>query len=410
VQLNSGVTSSCYRSSQSKIDIDNFMDFHNTPLKLQHRTMMLNGEWPGQEDAWGCHYCKEIENAGGVSDRNWHLSIPNMYPSELDVNPTAINVKPVVVELFLNNTCQLSCLYCAPKLSSKIDAENKKFNRDVLDGVQFGRLSPIQDHNFKSLLPAFRTWFQTEFHNLRRLNILGGEPFFQKEFDVILDYIDQNPNPDCELNIVSNLMVPTKILEQYIERIKNLLIKRKLKSLQLLASIDAWGPQEEYVRWGLDLVHWEKNFRYLLSKPWIKLAFNQVFSPLTIKTAPELMHKLREFRQIRHVGLYSGTISPAPSYFFPWIFGPGVFEKDFEDIIQAMPIDIDEDKVIRDYIQGIGKRIANSQRDLQEIKKMLLYLNEKDRRRETNWRNLFPWLVEFEIMCESVKVESSGVV
>jgi hypothetical protein len=393
----------------SKIDAENFMDFHNTPLKLKHRTMMLNGEWPGQEDEWGCHYCKEIEKVDGISDRKWHLTVPDMYPPELDQDPTAIVVKPVVVELFLNNTCQMSCLYCNGKLSSSIEMENKKFNNSVLEGVQFKRLMPSQDHDFKNLLPAFRAWFEKDFRLLRRLNILGGEPFLQKEFDVILDYIDDNPNPDCELNIVSNLMVPKQVLERYVLRLKKMLINRKLKSLQLLASIDAWGPQEEYVRQGLNLEIWEENFRYLLAEPWIKLAFNQVFCPLTIKTAPELMHKLREFRQIRHVGLYSGTISPTPSYFFPWIFGAGVFEQDFKNIIEAMPIDIDEDIVIRDYIAGIGKRIANSQIDLQEVKKMLLYMNEKDRRRGTDWRPLFPWLVEFETMCQSVKVESNVV-
>jgi len=405
VQLNQGLTSSCYRSSMSKLDPDNFMDFHNTPLKQQHRKMMLNGEWPGQEDKWGCHYCKEIEATGGVSDRLWHLTIPDMYPTELDQDPTAVTLKPVVVELFLNNTCQLSCVYCTPALSSSIDAENKKFQRHTIDDIKFERLMPTQDHHYKNLLAAFRTWFEKDFHTLRRLNILGGEPFLQKEFDVILDYIDQNPNPNCELNIVTNLMIPKKMLEQYILRIKALLADRKLKNIQILASIDAWGPQEEYVRWGLDLIHWEENFRYLLSHHWIKLALNQVFSPLTIKTAPELMHKLKEFRQIRHVDLYSGTISPGPSYFFPKIFGPGVFEQDFERILEAMPIDNDEDVTIKNYIEGIGKSISHSQRDLQEIKKMLLFLNEKDRRRGTDWKTLFPWLIEFETMCESVKVD-----
>lgn len=409
IQLNQGFTSSCYRSSMSKIDADNFMDFHNTPLKLEHRKMMLEGKWPGQDVVWGCHYCKEIEEAGGVSDRMWHLTIPNMYPPELDQDPTALVVKPVVVELFLNNTCQMKCLYCTPKLSSSINAENQKFKSSVINGVKFASLDTEHEHQYKSLLAAFRTWFQKDFQSVRRLNILGGEPFFQKELDTILDYIDQYPNFNCELNIVSNLMISADLLDKYIVRIKNLLVQRKLKNFQLLASIDAWGPQEEYVRTGLDLVHWEKNFRYLLSQPWIRLALNQVFSPLTIKTMPELMHKLREFRQIRHVDLYTGTISPEPSYFIPKIFGPGVFEEDFAKIIAAMPIDTDEDKVIRNYIEGIGKGISNSQRDLQEIKKMLIFLDEKDRRRGTDWRPLFPWLMEFEEMCKTVKVESHVV-
>ena len=409
IQLNHGQTSSCYRSSMSEITEENFSDFHNTPLKLKHRQEMLEGKWPGDDDLWGCHYCRSIEEAGGVSDRMWHLTIDNMYPSELDQNSTAIRVNPVVVEVWLNNACQLSCLYCTASASSSIDAENKKFQNSTLEGFEFERLRPLQTQTYKDLLPAFKKWFDQDFKNIRRLNVLGGEPFFQKEFDILLDSIDKNPNPNCELNVISNLMVPKKILVKYVEIIKKLLVNRKIKNFHLLASLDAWGPQQEYVRRGLDLAHWEDNFRYLLAQPWIKLGLNQVFSPLTIKTVPEFMNKLQEFRKIRHVELYSGTVSPGPSYLIPKIFGPGVFEEDFKKICDLMPIDTEQDLVIKGYIEGIGKGIANTQRDLQEIKKMLIYLDEKDRRRGTDWRPLFPWLIEFEEQCKTVELITNVV-
>jgi len=399
ILLTAGVTRSCYRATESTLTAENFHNFHNTPEKIEARKIMLNGEWPGNETGATCHYCKDIEAAGGVSDRLWHLSIPDMYPTELDQDPTLLEVKPVVVEVFLNNTCQLGCLYCSPKLSSTINNENRRFNQQTVQDIKFDSFEVLTENPYEDLLPAFQQWFEKEFRYLRRLNILGGEPFFQKEFDKILDYVDQYPNADCELNIVSNLMISPELLEKYITKIKNLLAKRKLKNLQILASIDCWGPQQEYVRYGLDLVHWEKNFQYLLNQKWIKLALNQVFSPLTIKTAPELMHKLKEWRQVRHVGLYSGTISPSPLYFIPKYFGPGVFEEDFQKIVSAMPIDNDEDRVICNYIEGVGKGIANHKRDWQEIKKMLIFLNEKDRRRNTNWRELFPWLTEIEKQC-----------
>jgi hypothetical protein len=115
----------------SEVTEENFSDFHNTPLKLKHRQEMLEGKWPGDDDLWGCHYCKSIEEAGGVSDRMWHLTIDNMYPLELDQDPTAIRVNPVVVEVWLNNTCQMGCLYCTASASSSIDAENKKFQNPI---------------------------------------------------------------------------------------------------------------------------------------------------------------------------------------------------------------------------------------------------------------------------------------
>jgi hypothetical protein len=45
---------------------------------------------------------------------------------------------------------------------------------------------------------------------------------------------------------------------------------------------------------------------------------------------------------------------------------------------------------------GIANNIIASDIDPQEISKLLTYLDEKDRRRNTNWEVLFPWLTEYK--------------
>lgn len=391
--LNSGGTASCHRTAISVVNEENFSDFHNTPLKLADRQNMLDGKWP--EDS--CTYCREIEEAGGISDRERQLSIPDMYPAELEINPTATKISPTILEVYFNNACNLGCLYCdtAGALSSTIATENKQYGDFKKEGVE---LVSIDDH-FKDLVPHFWEWFPAGFPKIKRMHILGGEPFYQKELDKLLDMIEQYPNPNCELNIITNLMVPKKRIEDFLLKTKKLLIKRKLKRIDITCSIDCWGPEQEYVRWGINLKQWEENFNLLIENKWIYLTINQTISVLTIKTMPELMSKLTEWRKNRKIGQWFSGVTPGPSYLKGEIFGNKEFVIDEETILSMMPQDTSEDKDAYKYMQGIFKQILAPTQNINEIRNLIIFLNEKDRRRKTNWRQTFPWLIKYEDLC-----------
>jgi len=385
--LNTGTTRSCCRTGESELTAENFNDFHNTPLKLRDRASMLAGEWPKES----CGYCRDIELAGGDSDRTRHLTIPSLVPAELDQDPTATVVNPTIVEVYFNNTCNLGCVYCSAQLSSTIEAEDRKFGTFSSHGVE---ILPTENH-FRDLVPHFWSWFATGFGSLKRLHILGGEPLYQKEFDRLLDMIEQYPNPDCELNIVTNLMVTTERLQSYIDRFKNLLVARKLRRVDITCSIDCWGPEQEYVRSGLDLEQWTQNFELLVNTRWIYLNINQTISPLTIKTMPEFLTKFNQWRTNRKIGHWFSGVYPDPSYMKAEIFGDLEFADDMEKVLQLMPQVTDEDQVAYGYMKGIFNQILASKPDYNEIAKLIVYLDEKDRRRGTNWTKLFPWLERY---------------
>jgi organic radical activating enzyme len=389
--LNTGVTRSCHRTAESVLTGENFLNFHNTPLKIADRINMLDGKWPESS----CGYCRKIEEVGGTSDRMRHLSIPNLTPIELENDPTATTVHPTILEVYFNNACNLGCLYCGSQLSSNIETENRKFGNFKKFGVEI----IANENHFQELVPYFWKWFKHGFPRIKRLHILGGEPFYQKEFDKVLDMIDQYPNPDCELNIVTNLMVPKKRIEEFIDRFKKLLAARKLKRVDITCSIDCWGPQQEYVRYGLNLSQWEENFKLLLTNKWIYLNINQTVSALTIKTMPELLIKLADWRNDRHIGHWFGGVTPGPSYLKGEIFGDTEFTEDVDTILSLMPQDNEENKMAYKYMQGIFSQILNSKQNFDEIRNLIVYLNEKDRRRNTDWRKLFPWLIKYETLC-----------
>ena len=382
--LNSGSTASCHRASFSDLSLENFNNFHNTEVKVAARELMLKGQWPGN----GCEYCQGIEQAGGSSDRMLQNSIPGLFSDQ----PGTV-VDPAILEVYFNNTCNLACLYCRPDLSSLIDQENNKFGVFDHGGV---RLEPLNQKHVQELEPAFWAWAADNFHQLERFHFLGGEPFYQKQFDKFLDFVDQHPAPNCEFNIVTNLMVPTATLKNKLDTIKLMMSQRKLKRFDITVSIDCWGPQQEYVRYGLDLNTWLENFTLLLNQKWIKLNINQTISALTIKTMPELIGRLNEWRTVRPIGHYFSVTEPGPSYLRPNILGPYVFDKDFDLVLNLMPNNTQDEQRARQYMSGIANEINSSSINFEEVAKLFVFLNEKDRRRGTNWQDLFPWLTQFK--------------
>lgn len=384
--LNSGQTASCHRASFSELTADNFDNFHNTNIKLQARQTMLEGQWPNG----GCEYCAGVEQAGGYSDRQLQNSIPGLFPKNLD----SVQVDPAMLEVYFNNTCNLACLYCNPGLSSSIDQEYNKFGPFNQAGVD---LVPLDQKHIKDIEPKFWSWMEQNFYKLERFHFLGGEPLYQRQFDLLLDFVDQNPNPGCEFNIVTNLMVSTDLLKSKIERVKTLVARRKLKRFDITVSIDCWGAEQEYVRYGLQLDTWLENFLFLLEQNWIKLNINQTISALTIKTMPELLKRLQEWRKIRPVGHYFSVTEPGPSYLRPNIFGAGVFDKDFDCVLNLMPDTNNDEQRARQYMSGIANEIKTNTFNRAEVDNLFIFLNEKDRRRQTNWRNTFPWLAEYVV-------------
>lgn len=389
VYLYSGETASCHRTGHSRITPDTFDTFHNTEKKQAERQRMLEGQWP--EDT-SCNYCRKIEQSGGSSDRIRQLAIPNQSPPELESDPTAVIVQPTVLEIFFNNQCNLSCVYCSPELSSKINAEYTKYGRFEKNGVilQSQKIDPV----YPAMLEKFWDWMNRYSSGLVRFTVAGGEGFYQPELETCLEYFETSTHSNLEFCIITNLTLPLAKLEKYIQRFKALIDQGRLKRIDLTCSIDCLGAEQEYTRYGVNVDSWIINFERLLEEPWITLHINQTISVLTIKTMPGLIEKIRTWKSQREIGHFFSLIEPGPSYLIPTILGNKVFEKDFEQILELMPRNTNEDLLSLQYMQGIVKYYSQSGPDQDELLKLKTFLDENDRRRGTSWTKTFPWLVK----------------
>jgi hypothetical protein len=348
---------------------------------------MLQGEWPEH----GCEYCRNIEQAGGQSDRITNLDFPGInYPKELDTDSQAVKVTPRILEVYFDNTCNLKCLYCGPYFSSLWDAENKKHGR-----FQQGQLvidnSFQKSKNIETNKQRLFEWLKDNAKHLDCFNILGGEPLYQQDLDDCLQLFEQYPSPNTKLQIFTNLNSSLERVQMVVGKIQRLIDQGKLREFEITASLDCWGPQQEYVRFPLSLESWQRNFKYLLTQSWINIIINSTITPLTVKTLPDLLERINVWNQQRTVYHYQNSVNH-PSYFFIDIFGD-IFVQDFERALALKPEQTPEQIQSKNYLAGIAQQSAHCGPNVPEITKLFDFLNEMDRRRNTNWTQIFPWLV-----------------
>jgi organic radical activating enzyme len=393
--LTEGMTASCHRCKLLPLDKENFDNFHNLPHKIKEREIMLQGKWPTEENGGSghCNYCKSVEDSGGTSDRMVQAQIPNLSPDELFHDETATEVTPKILEVFMNDTCNLKCTYCTTSSSSQWRNEAQKYKElKFLDG------SPINSYTYRQNHPDHRYFFEKTLdwitrngNKLRRLHLLGGETFYQKELQEMLDVLKKLSNKHLELNIVSNLFVKEAVYKNYLEQIKQLCKEKRIGRFDLTASIDGWGEEQEYARFPLKMKTWQKLFEYTVNEKWIYLNINQTITSLTMKKQYQLIEVINEYRKIRPINQHQSFVINR-WWLHPDVFGFDFWKNDIEKMLTVMP----EDSIIalraKEYMKGILYSIAKIPPDKNKIKTLHYFLDQLDQRRNTNWKKTFPHL------------------
>jgi hypothetical protein len=301
----------------------------------------------------------------------------------------------------------MACVYCGPYFSSKWEDENRKFKSNFENSSAFKmQTSPDNPHYTQMVNDLWRYLDEgNRYQILRRFHILGGEPFLLKELDATIDFWDSHGNIDLVISIISNLNVPHKRFKQYMKRFERLILERKIWKIQITASLDAWGIEQEYTRYGLDLSLWEKNFEFLVDQPWVTPSINSALSGLTIKQMPTLIEKINYWNSKRGPLIQNDdnvfgelihySINTTSMKDDLYIFGPDIFRDDLAKVIELMPSVSDTDISTRKQMESIAITLNASIKDDNKIQDLKQYLTLLDHRRNTNWQNTFPWLVDF---------------
>lgn len=240
LHLPQGRTHSCYHPPTHPIPLSelkaNPNALHNTKFKMLERKQMLEGERPS-----GCQYCWNVEDApnppkeGRLSDRHYRSSewwAKDAW-DEVVNNPWDHDIKPRYVEVNFNQACNLKCSYCSPHLSTAWEDDVKKHGsfkfssgaeHNNIDSLNKSGLMPLEvARKDNPYVDAFWKWFPDIYSNLKVFRMTGGEPLMDKNTFKVLDYVKENPNPELELSLTSNMAPPNQALfDKFMDKVKAL--------------------------------------------------------------------------------------------------------------------------------------------------------------------------------------------
>jgi len=431
VHLATGQTHSCHHPAPHHIPLKEIAvdvtALHNTNYKKQQREMMLAGQRPAE-----CGYCWRVEDSdpnGEVFSDRVMKSMDSWALPHLESITTPDKVNPSYLEVSFSNTCNFKCSYCTPEASSRWLEEVKQYGPyptsigfNSLDWLKSQNKYPILEREVNPYVDAFWTWWPNLYPDLEVLRITGGEPLLTKNTFKVLDYVLENPRPDLELNINSNLCVPDELINKFVDVMRRIQDANAVKSFKLYTSCEAKGARAEYIRNGLNYNQWLDNcHRVLRDIPRAKLTVMSTYNALSVTSYKEFLEDMLAIRceysneQERHpmsvdipylhwpnhqsINILSNEFLPMVadqvSYMYrnqqithwPPLCGMGYY--DYE--INRM------ERVYRVLADHLNKNIDVST----NRKDFAIFVDEHDRRRGTNFLDTFPEMEEFYRLCKN---------
>jgi hypothetical protein len=422
IHLGTGHTHSCHHPNTHVIPIEeikvNPSALHNTQFKKNKRREMLEGQRPSE-----CQYCWNVEDSvksdNVFSDRVTKSSEIWAQPHFNEVIDAGYekNISPSYMEISFSYACNFKCSYCSPEISSKWMEEIQQYgpypthlSYNGLDHFKQMQKMPIAEREENPYVDAFWQWWPEIYPTLHTFRITGGEPLMTKHTFKVLDYIIENPNPNLELGINSNLGVPKKLIDDFIDKVKIILDKKLVKSVKLYTSCEAYGTKAEYIRFGLNYKEWYANCQRLLSElPELEFSVMSTYNALSVTSYDlflnDWLNLKKDFR----------TRQRNVSFDAPYLRNPewltiGILPKEYITMAESSYQFVKNNKPwFQDYEIARMERIYElfqSQIDkpmpyLNTWRKdFFLFVNEHDRRRGTNFLETFPEMSNFYHFCK----------
>lgn len=300
LHLGIGKVHSCHHPTAHTIPLDEIAKSPSALFNTQHlkrvRSEMLNGQRPPE-----CGYCWRIEDNNELSDRffksleSWAIEKHDIIQS-CDPNSDFF---PSYLEVDFSNVCNFKCVYCGPEFSSKWVEEIKQNGPiKVLDETKYiqwvqgwqknlDELS-YKNNEFNPYVDAFWKWWPEAYKHLKVYRITGGEPLLSKETFRSMEYLINNPNPDLEFSINTNMGAPDKLWDKFVEQVEILANGEYVKNFTVFTSVDAWAERAEYLRPGLNFELFKKRYEQLLQIGTVRVTTMVTYNVLSISSIQDL--------------------------------------------------------------------------------------------------------------------------
>jgi organic radical activating enzyme len=439
ILLQNGQTHSCHHPIPHKIPLkelsENPTALHNTHFKKVQRKTMLKGGRPPE-----CDYCWNVEdsNPDSFSDRHLKSGEGWAFPEfdKIKNSNWREDVNPPYVEVSFSNKCNMHCMYCDVKSSSRWQHEIKtqghyptsgEFNN--VNWLKSQNMMPISYGDNNPYIKAFMEWWPDLYRDLHTFRITGGEPLLHEETFMILDYIIEHheENPDMELSINSNCSVPDEVFDRFIEKVKIITDNGMVWNFSLFTSIEAADKQAEYIRDGLNAEKfWINVDKFLTECEKPSLTIMATYNILSIPSYHKVIQKVFELKQKHYNGkrfrdsaiLLDTAYLRHPEFQQARIITTNWIDKIKKDY--QLMVDLSDEKYI--HIKGHGHTgfydfeieklrrlidwIESPIKDVAWLIKMrqdlAIMLNEYDKRRDKKFIEVFPEMADFYNACNKI--------
>lgn len=433
IHLNLGRTHSCHLPHHHTIPLKeikkNPSALHNTTYKKDVRKMMLKGQRPSE-----CQTCWDIEDLPEkrYSDRHFRGQDQWVKPFYEQVTSQKWNkdINPSYLEVSFSSACNFKCSYCGPTYSTAWIQEVEEKGTYKLADHEYQSLAYLRKEGLMPIttevnpyVEAFWKWWPTLKKQLLNFRITGGEPLLSADTFKVLTMIDEDPLPQLELSVNSNLGIPEKQFDKFMVLAKSIVENKKVRHFIVHTSLDTYGTHAEYIRNGLDFKKFEHFVeRYLTELPHSDISFTCTFNALSVSGFIQYLEWIISLRK-RYSGQGRNIYMDIPHLKYPLLQSCAVLTSDYTDkikkIVEFMESREDQRfgikgaeilkmKRILDWVESKKPQNEQQEKDL-ELNQVnfYLYFTEHDRRRGTDFLKTFPEMKEFYDHCKNLAERAS---
>jgi organic radical activating enzyme len=221
IDLVSNTTVNCHAAKPHAIDFawlsKNPGNLFNTDTNVAERQMMLNN----QRNASCEENCWPLEDKGAISPRLWQQGPTKTH--------TKIHTQPEVIELKLNDNCNLSCSYCCKEYSStwrrdlatngdySVNIRDERYQLTSRDKIMMkvSQREVKDTKQFQQLIAEIKSFAS----GLKEIIITGGEPLLDNQLFDVLDAVSNNA---VTINIFTGMGVEPQRFQKALNKIKNI--------------------------------------------------------------------------------------------------------------------------------------------------------------------------------------------
>lgn len=253
-------------------------EWWNSEYLHKLRKQFLNGEKPNE-----CYRCWQDESKGIKSHRIltnreykvlWTTNEHKKYLTILNYNDLE---NPIDYSIHASNLCNLKCIMCSGRFSSKLMTENHNLGYEL--ELKQKNYQWTNEEQIEILNEVYS-------NNIKWINLMGGEPLINSNIITFLEkLVDNNKSKSISLHLTTNTTTCN-------QKILNLL--KKFKKVRIVMSIDGIEKCNDYLRYPSNWKYINENVNQFKTLKNVNLNINCVVQNLNILHLSKILNYANE--------------------------------------------------------------------------------------------------------------------